>query len=213
MPNNNHTKDRQMRLRIAMEAARILAEGGSDYQSAKRKAAASLGAPDTRNLPSNVEIEQALIEHQRLFYGDTQPARLRELRLEAVKAMEFFQDFDPKLVGPVLNGTAGEHSDVQLHLFAGTQEDVALYLMERGVPYDQSERRLRFGRDRYEVLPVYRFVAGDIDLDLTVFPLDRLRQAPCSPVDGRPMRRGNLGQVQALLAKSDPVDLDQSDFG
>ncbi len=205
MPNNNHTKDRQMRLRIAMEAARILAEGGSDYQSAKRKAAASLGAPDTRNLPSNVEIEQALIEHQRLFYGDTQPARLRELRLEAVKAMEFFQDFDPKLVGPVLNGTAGEHSDVQLHLFAGTQEEVALYLMERGVPYDQSERRLRFGRDRYEVLPVYRFVAGDIDLDLTVFPLDRLRQAPCSPVDGRPMRRGNLGQVQALLADSDTV--------
>lgn len=205
MPNNNHTKDRQMRLRIAMEAARILAEGGSDYQSAKRKAAGRLGAPDTRNLPSNVEIEQALIEHQRLFHADTQPARLRALRLEAVKAMEFFQDFEPKLVGPVLHGTAGEHSDVQLHLFAGTQEEVALYLMERGVPYEQSERRLRFGRDRYEMLPVYRFVAGDIDLDLTVFPLDRLRQAPCSPVDGRPMRRGSLGQVQALLVDSDTV--------
>ena len=205
MPSNNHSKDRQMRLRIAMEAARIIAEGGGDYQLAKRKAAVGLGAPDTRNLPSNMEIEQALIEHQRLFHSDTQPARLRALRLEAIKAMEFFQDFDPKLVGPVLHGTAGEHSDVQLHLFAGTQEEVALYLMERGVPYEQGERRLRFGRDRYEVLPVYRFVAGDIDLELTVFPLDRLRQAPCSPVDGRPMRRGNLGQVQALLAESDPV--------
>lgn len=203
MPNNNFTKDRQMRLHIAMEAARILAEGGSDFQAAKRKAAVRLGAPDTRNLPSNMEIEQALIEHQRLFYGDTQPAHVRALRLEAVKAMEFFRDFEPKLVGPVLNGTAGEHSDVQLHLFAGTQEEVALYLLEQGVPFEQSERRLRFGRDRYEVLPVYRFVAGDVELELTVFPLDRLRQAPCSPVDGRPMRRCNLGQVQALLAESE----------
>lgn len=206
MPSNNHTRDRQMRLRIAMEAARIIAEGGCDYQTAKRKAAAGLGAADTRNLPSNMEIEQALIEHQRLFHGDTQPVRLRILREEAVRAMEFFQDFDPKLVGPVLNGTAGDHSDVQLHLFAGTQEEVALYLMEKGVPYEQGERRLRFGRDRYETLPVYRFVAGDIDLELVVFPLDRLRQAPCSPVDGKPMRRGNLGHVQALLAESDPVE-------
>lgn len=206
MPNNHHTKDRQMRQRIAVEAARIIADGGGDYQSAKRKAASALGAPETRNLPSNSEIEQALIEHQRLFHGDTQPARLRVLRLEAVKAMEFFRDFEPKLVGPVLNGTAGEHSDVQLHLFAGTQEEVALYLMEQGVPYDQGERRLRFGRDRYEVLPVYRFVAGDVEMELIVFPLDRLRQAPCSPVDGRPMRRGNLGHVQALLAESDSLE-------
>lgn len=195
-----NAKDRQMRQRIALEAARIMEESGvRDYQVAKRKAAERLGAPDTRNLPSNQEIEDAFMERQRLFHGDTQPARVQHLRTEALKAMEFFASFEPRLVGPVLQGTASDHSDVQLHLFAGTPEEVVIYLMDQNIPFEQGERRMRFGRDRYETFPVYRFVAGATVLDLTVFPVDGSRQAPCSPVDGRPMRRASVTQVQGLL--------------
>lgn len=197
------TKDKQMRQRIAMEAARILGESGrSDFQAAKRKAAARLGAPDTRNLPSNLEIEQALLEHQRLFEGDTQPGHLRHLRHAAQEAMRMFQDFQPRLVGPVLGGTANGHSDVQLHLFAETPEELVFSLLDQGIPYTESERRLRYGRTEAVTYPVYRFVAGDVTIELTVFPLDGLRQAPRSPVDGRPMERASLSRVAALLAES-----------
>jgi hypothetical protein len=200
MATHSNTKDKQMRHRIAMEAARILAEGGlPDYQMAKRKAATRLGAPDTRNLPSNAEIEEALAEHHRLFHSQTQPIRLRQLRRAALEAMRFFDTFQPRLVGSVLSGTANDHSDVQLHLFADTPEEIAWHLMENHIPYKQGERRLRYKKDQYAVYPVYRFLADGVCIDLTVFPIDNLRQPPRSIVDGKTMRRATISAVEALL--------------
>ena len=119
------TRDRQMRQRIAQEAARlIVSEGIRDYLVAKRKAAERLGAPDTQNLPRNIEVEQELAAYQRLFQEQNQPSRLRELREAALNAMRFFERFEPRLTGSVLSGTAGAHSDVNLHLFADAPEDV-----------------------------------------------------------------------------------------
>jgi hypothetical protein len=202
MPLQQRTKDKHMRQRIAMEAARILAESGrTDYQAAKRKAATRLGAPETRNLPSNLEIEEALAEHHRLFNGDTQPARLRQLREAALEAMQFFERFQPRLVGSVLSGTAAVHAEVQLHLFAGTPEEVAFFLVDWEIPYKEAERRFRFGREQYAELPAYRFMAGDVPIEVTVFPTDGLRKPPLSPVDGRPMQRGTLATVEQLIAQ------------
>jgi hypothetical protein len=50
---------------------------------------------------------------------------------------------------------------------------------------------------------VYKFVAGDVPIELTVFDYDGIREAPMSPVDGRPMRRGSLRDLEVLLAVSD----------
>ncbi|MEO6690295.1 MAG: hypothetical protein ABIS07_11805, partial [Dokdonella sp.] len=60
----------EVRRRIAVEAARLISEGGlRDYGRAKTKAAAQLGIFDEAGLPKNSEIEDALREHQRLFRG------------------------------------------------------------------------------------------------------------------------------------------------
>jgi hypothetical protein len=191
-----------MRRRIAVEAARIMAEQGiDDFLAAKRKAAGHLGAPETRNLPRNVEIEQELAAYQRLFQSATQPRRLRQLRERACEAMEFFARFNSRLVGSVLEGTAGGHSDIDLHLFADTPEEVVLFLLQEHIPFERGERKLHVGRDQSAVFPVFRFVAGETPIDLTVFPIDGIRQAPCSPVDGRPMRRATLEAVVRLLAE------------
>ncbi|HQU16828.1 MAG: hypothetical protein B7Z66_06900 [Chromatiales bacterium 21-64-14] len=193
-------KDQQMRQRIAVEAARIMAEQGvRDFLAAKRKAAERLGAPDTRHLPRNLEIERELATYQRLFQSTTQPQRLRELRQTAREAMEFFSRFNSRLVGSVLNGTAGEHSDVNLHLFADTPEDVVLFMLQENIPFERCEHRLRIARDNTATFPAFRFVAGDTVIDLTVFPVNGIRQAPCSPVDGKPMRRADLDTVARML--------------
>lgn len=202
MPNSSATRDRQMRQRIAMEAARLIAETGlTDYYAAKRKAAASLGAADTRNMPRNVEVEEALHAHLRLFGGDSQRDALRALRDAALRAMQLTERFEPRLVGPVLAGTADVHSPVHLHLFADTPEEVGMHLMEHNIPYELDERRVRLDPERTESFPVYRFVAGDALLEMTVFPRRGVRQAPLSPVDGRPMQRANTAAVQAMLAE------------
>jgi hypothetical protein len=48
--------------------------------------------------------------------------------------------------------------------------------------------------------PGVRFEIGDQAIEVTVFPTDGIRQAPVSPVDGRPMRRADLAELEALLA-------------
>ncbi|WJW75691.1 hypothetical protein QVG61_00985 [Thiohalobacter sp. IOR34] len=191
-----------MRLRIAQEAARLIAtEGVRDFLVAKRKAAARLGAPDTHNLPRNTEVEAELGAYQRLFQAASQPQRLRRLREAALAAMRFFADFSPRLTGSVLSGTAGAHSDVNLHLFADTPEAVILQLIDANIPFEDDERCFRFGRgEESESLPTLRFLADDISIELVIFPGSGLRQAPRSPLDGRPMERANAARVEALLA-------------
>ena len=193
-------RGRQMRDRIAQEAARLMVEEGvRNYYTAKRKAALRVGAPDTRNMPRNTEVQAALQSHQKLFHGDSQIARARELRVSALEAMRFFEQFEPRLVGSVLTGTAGPFSDINLHLFTDAPEEVYLYLLENHIPFAADQRRLRISRSRTIEYPVLRFMAGDHSIEAIVFPRDGLRQAPCSPLDGKPMQRAGMGTVTRLL--------------
>lgn len=196
-----HGRDQQMRVRIAQEAARLISEEGiQDFYVAKRKAAQHLGAPDTRNMPRNGEVESALEEYQRLFRSEQQIDHLRSLRESAVQAMRFLDEFSPRLVGSVLSGTAGRHADVNLHLFADTSEEVSLFLIDSKIPFQASHKRLRFARDEWQEFPSFEFVAGKHAVELVVFPREGRREAPRSPVDGRPMCRAGLPEVEALLA-------------
>lgn len=193
----------QLRRALALEAARIMSEQGiDDYRLAKRKAAERLGATDIAVLPKNTEIEAALAEHQRLFEADTHSSELQSARRTALQAMQVLQKFEPRLVGPVLSGTASAHSEIHLHLFAEGAEAVVMHLMEQGIPYEVAERRLRYEPDRLVAYPVVRFVAGNREIDAVVFPVDGIRQSPASPVDGRPMRRADRAELEALLTEA-----------
>jgi len=173
--------------------------GVDDFLLAKRKAAERLGVMDASILPRNTEIEAAMVAHQRLFDADRHEAELAALRRAALEAMRLMSDFEPRLVGPVLTGTASSHSEINLHLFSESAEAVSLRLEERGVPHEVLERRMRYERDRAVSYPAVRFVAGRQAVDAVVFPVDGIRQSPASPVDGRPMRRASVAEVEALL--------------
>lgn len=195
-------KDKQMRQRIAMEAARIIAEGGiRDFYVAKHKAASKLGAPNTRNMPGNAEIEEALLEHQRLFKSESHSNHFQRLLDASLEAMQFFSDFRPRLVGAILHGSADEHSYIELHVFANTSEEIAIFLMDKNVPYDQIEKRLRLGQDKYESYPGFRFMAGENTIELLVFTEGRTRQSPLDQVSGKPMQRASIEEVESLIQK------------
>jgi len=192
--------DPQLRRLLAQTAAQLMSESGiRDFATAKRKAAQRLGVEQGRNLPGNEEIEAALLEYQRLFCGDHQAGTLRQLRETALKAMTMLDEFHPCLVGPILNGSADENTPVYLHLFADTAEQVLLFLMERHIPCEQGERSVNLGNDRTACYPKFSFVAGETAIELTVFPRGGSRQPPLSPVDGKPMKRANRTQLEALL--------------
>ena len=150
-----------MRQAIAREAARLMIEHGhEDYGFAKRKAAERFGVTDLAVLPKNTEIEEALAEHQRLFVPEAHASELSAMRSTALEAMRLLAEFEPRLVGPLLSGTATAHNDITLHLFADTPETVAVRLIDRGIPHEFAERRLRTQRDEVETFPAVRFTAG-----------------------------------------------------
>jgi hypothetical protein len=205
MPGRGRLRLDEARRRIAVEAARLIAEGGlRDYRMAKEKAAARLGIPGEAALPRNSEIEDALREHQRLFQAADQPRTLRRLREAAVEAMRFFARHEPRLVGAVLEGTADEHSAVCLHLYSDQPHEVLAFLDERGIPYEEQQRRLRLDRNVARDVPALVFRAGDTPIDLTLLPYDQLPQAPLDRTGDKPMQRATLAGLQALLDDSDP---------
>jgi predicted nucleotidyltransferase len=195
------TRGEHLRRALAQEAARIMAEHGiRDFLVAKRKAAERLGVVDgPALLPKNREIESALAEYQRLFGGETHLEALHAQRRAALSAMRYLQEFEPRLVGAVLSGTATEHSEVQLHLFAEPAESVSLKLLDEGIPHEVTEKRVKLNPERVRAFPGVRFQMDNQPIEATVFPTDGIRQAPVSPVDGRPMRRANAFEVEALL--------------
>jgi hypothetical protein len=196
----NPVRSENLRRALAQEAARIMAEHGiRDFFVAKRKAAERFGVTDGAVLPKNTEIESALVEYQRLFGGASHEQSLHAQRSAALLAMRRLQAFEPRLVGPVLSGTATEHSDVQLHLFAETPESVAISLMDQGIRHEITARRVKMNAERVLEYPGVRFEINDHAIEATVFPTDGIRQAPVSPVDGRPMRRADVSELEALL--------------
>lgn len=193
----------QLRRRIAIEAARLISEHGiHDYQLAKRKAARHVGVSDEGYLPRNREIEDALREHQRLFRADAQSTALRVRRETARDAMRFLARFEPRLVGPVLDGTADTHSAVSLHVFDDSAERVASFLVDRGIAFESRAHMVRLDRQRSSEYPALLFDADGIPVDVTIFPLDALRQAPLGPIDERPQQRASLATVEAMLAEN-----------
>ena len=191
-------KDRndQQRTLVAQEAARIMAQQGvRDFLLAKQKAAERLGVTDRSKLPRNTEIEEAMLEYQRLFAGPDHEVRVQQLRSHAAQAMSLFKDYEPRLVGALLNGSISENTAVELHLFADTSEEIAVLLMENDIPHETGEWRGQYVQGERQSWPKIRFYADDVEVSLVIFPKQGIRQAPLSPVDGKPMRRVNLAEL------------------
>lgn len=205
------TRTRERRHRLAVEAARLIAEHGvRDYHQAKIKAAQRLGEHDDQALPRNHEVEAALREYQRLFRADQQPQQLQSRRDAAMEAMRFLAPFEPRLVGAVLDGTADEHTAICLHLHAEQVEQVLTFLENNAIPFDQRARFVRLDRERSEEFPVLLFSADGLAFDLTVLSPEQLRQAPLDRSGEHPMQRASLAMLEKRLLDEEIGGFEQS---
>jgi len=206
----DHHADSLTRLRqeIALRAARLIAEDGLDYAGAKRRAVRELLGRERvagEVLPDNAMIEAEVRSYQELFQSDTQPARLLTLRQLALRIMELLEAFSPQLVGAVANGTAGEHTDIHLQLFADSAKDVEMLLLNEGIDFDAEEGRPSGQRQvggAEEVLHLLWRERGRSPegVHLSVFTQDR---ASASGSGERRAERLNLAALR-LLVKEKP---------
>jgi hypothetical protein len=187
---------------IAAEAARIyVEEAHTDYGLAKRRAAERMGLSSRSGLPDNARVEAEVIAYQRLFGGAGYVAQLQKLRINAVRAMRLLAEYQPRLVGGVVTGAISSAHRVQLHAFPDKAELVELMLADRGLKPEQDERDYRYGDGRVESVPLARFEAGGVGIDVALFPPEQQRQAPLSPVSGRPTKRLSLVEAEALATQ------------
>ena len=186
--------------RIAIEAARIAAEFGStDLESARRKAAERLGVRNAKRWPGLGDVENALRERQRLFHAPRQSAALVRLLRTAIEAMHELHAFRPRLIGPVLEGTADLHSEITLLLDADTPEEVIFQLTDKGIPWHSREARVNFSQNRQDYRPCFSFRAGDAGVKLIVLtPADR-RDTLYTQDQDKPLRAGSVDEVVSLL--------------
>lgn len=192
-------QERERRV-VAQEAARIIVNHGvRDYRAAKLKAAERLGLTARGSLPGNTEIEQAVAEHHQIFGGDEHANLLNRLRAAALEAMDLLSGFSPRLVGPVLTGTADDNSAINLHVFSDDADAVGAALENHDIACRSYERRLQTRRGQPETFAGFAFPWGQADVQATVFPVDGIRQAPLSPVDGKPMDRADARRVGDML--------------
>ena len=203
---------------IALAAARLIAQEGLDYASAKQKALQAItGTPrNTRALlPDNALIEVELRRWLITFDGAAHHRRLHALRTLALQLMQRLTLFAPHLTGAVLNGTATEHSDIHLQLFTDSAKDVEHFLLNEGVDFEVFEHAQAQELIQFVIKPARtRGIPPRVGVVLEVFAPQALHVAPraypamgAHPIDARltdvhPIEisgRASAAQLQQLL--------------
>lgn len=160
-----------MREQLAHQAARLMAENGiTDHAFAKRKAAKQLGAPDTQHLPSNQEVDRALRSFRSLFQNEHHPVILSQLRKQALDIMQLLEPFHPYLTGSVLDGSAGEQSDINLIAYSDDAKAVMMFLLKNKMQFESGEWRTQL-MGRIQTLPSFTLQSeAEVPVHIAVLP-------------------------------------------
>jgi hypothetical protein len=206
MPNLNNDLT-QLRAEIALVAARMVAQDGADIDTARRKAARQVlgvNQPVPNMMPDDIQVEDEVRKYLALFGGPDHSERLAQLRATALQVMEALADFNPYITGPVLQGTAGEHDDIHLQLFADSAKEVQIYLLNRNVNIEISETP-HFKGGRHAPVETVSFPWMKETVHAQLFEYQDLRGALKPRADGRPQRLDAAG-LRALIAADSTLE-------
>jgi predicted nucleotidyltransferase len=167
-------------------------DGITDYHHAKRKAVRQLGLPEHTPYPDNAEIDVELRAYRSLYQDEGHPELLREQRLAALEALELLADFRPYLTGSVLDGTSGEHSSIDILLFADSAKEVEIFLLNRDISFEHAEPR----NERAEAVLVLETDVAEVNL--VIFP-PQMERVAMKHRDGRSRERIRAEALRALL--------------
>jgi hypothetical protein len=193
-----------IRNQVAQLAAQLIHEHGiQDYALAKRKAAKQLGIADAHHLPSNPEITQALQAYQALFHADYHPTLLAEFTALAIDTMQMLRAFNPYITGAVLNGTATEHSDIQIELFTDNEKEVELYLLNKHIQFKQDQRQIKYKGGNKQI-PCFVLAAEACDIYVSVHSPSQIRNTP-RDIPKEALKRASLNHFLNLQDCSQPA--------
>src|SRR3954453_3524741 len=138
--------DERVRRQIAFLAAQMMYQRTeSEYFTAKRKAAKSLGV-DYRHrpadLPANREIRDQIQAFARMHEGPKRLDTLKEMRVAALRMMRLLARFRPRLIGSVLTGRVRMGWDIDIPVFTDSLALVTDAHDEIGLPFTVEQKRV-----------------------------------------------------------------------
>jgi hypothetical protein len=168
-----------IKLEIAAHAARLVADHGLDYGSAKKKALEALVADGSAVgrprdcMPENFLIDDALLEHLNLF-DEEHPARVARMRTVAMAMMSMLADFNPMLTGSVWKGIVAEHVPIHIQVFCDNAKEVEFALLNNHIEYDAAEvPHFKTGR----IVPALTMHWRNEPIQISLYDYDDLRGA------------------------------------
>lgn len=135
-----------------------------DACDALQRASKRLSFMPTR-WPKPEQVRQALLARLQLFDSD-RASRIASMRSAALEAMAFFEQFQPRAVGGVVDGSAPAGSSIQLECICKHPELLQARLFELNIPAQQRET-LKSGARRTS----FEFTAGDFEFQFRVLAL------------------------------------------
>lgn len=126
---------------------------------------------------------------------------LYRLRSEALRFMRMLDRFDPHLTGAVLDGTAGRYAETELHLFADSDKEVEIFLLNSKIPYQTSEKSYHYRGERRK-MPMFILDGQYGSIKLIVFTPENARMTPRNVFGDGAIARVRSTAVEHLLNES-----------
>ena len=132
-----------IRLSIASKAAEIIMEEGiEDYHYAKKKAIKylDLGSQDT--LPSNDEIDKALLEYGSIFQNEIDISTIFKIKEEAIKIMSLFSEFNPLFISQITEGLVPKYPTVNINMFTDNMKEIEYILLNNNFNFETKDSNM-----------------------------------------------------------------------
>jgi len=208
-----HKKSQYLRASLAHEAARLMYEEGvKQYLTAKQLAAKRLLGRaygkkiryHPRDLPSNGEIKESLLQFVQLYEGDDQLYRLFAMRVIALEMMFELKQYTPCLIGSVSTGHVRQGSDIDLHLFTDSLEELEQTLDSLEWDYELAEVSIQ--KNSKIKLYTHVYLENIFPVELSVYPTQEIRIVSRSSTDGKPIVRLKTAAVEQLLQQEHEIE-------
>lgn len=174
-----------------------MVDDGHPLRDALQRAARKLDINLRHRAPSAQALQQAIDDYRELFRPQ-QRHQIETQRRAALRAMQAFVDFEPRLTGALINGD-GPLDRIRLLVTADTPEQVLLQMHEKHLPAQQAEVRLHLSGGRILNAPAMRFIAGDSEVEVVILDAERRSDPPRDPLTGGRLATLSLGELQQLL--------------
>jgi len=186
--------------KIAQLAADLLLEEGNhNVQTAKVKAAKAQGYYRPSDLPSNQSIDKILLEKQQQKGFSKQPNQLLKKRRMALIAMKNLLPLESRLTGSVASGTADLNSNITLHIFSETAEEIIFHLLNSKIPWQEHETTFQSAKGKKERHLCFSFIADNQPIYLIWFQPKQLREKALLSNNTEPEIRMKLAKLQKIL--------------